>query len=139
MTQPGFDSLCDRLLAIAGREVKPAPGGEDNAIDALLKDGRSLRLGIDLCRMQPGHCNVNMARLWRQHSGNLAAICTGYALDTDGTVWRQHWWGISNGERIVETTVPRSRYFGIDFTGDGADKIAADILRRFQSNEDPKL
>ncbi len=111
-----------------------APGGVDNYVDELLKDGRQMRLGISLYKMQPEHCHANIARLWQQRIAGLETICMGYALDADGTFWREHWWGLSAHARIIETTVPRSRYFGIDFSGEDADGVATEILRKFQRN-----
>lgn len=133
--QPGFYALQDRLLRIGGLEVKPAPGGYDPAIDALLKDGREIVLPVALRPMQPQHCHANVARLWHQRTPGLIAISAGYALDADGTTWRQHWWGLVEGVGIIETIERRARYFGIDFTGDAADGVAADILKEFDPSQ----
>jgi hypothetical protein len=133
LRQPQFKALRERLLTIAGREVKPAPGCFDPMIDEILKSGREMRLSISRVVMQAAHCNANVARIWRQRNATVLAMCTGYALDTDGTVWRQHWWGLTTEPRIIETTVPRSRYFGIDFTGEVADDVATEILRKVRT------
>jgi hypothetical protein len=132
--QPEFGALRERLLTIGGREVKPAPGWLDNAIDELLQRGELMRFGISLLVMQSGHCNGNVARIWLERGPQIHAMCTGYALDAnDGTVWRQHWWGLTTEPRIIETTVARSRYFGICFTGVSADGVATDILREVRT------
>ena len=130
LRQPEFKALRERLLSIGGCEVKPAPGWVDNAIGALLDDGREMRLGILLVRMQSAHCNANIAQIWQQRNASVLAMCTGYALDPGGSVWRQHWWGLTSEARILETTIARSRYFGVDFTGESADEMAVEILCR---------
>jgi hypothetical protein len=40
-----------------------------------------------------------------------ANIATGYGLSEDG-LWRQHSW-LWNGKKVLETTVPRTIYFGV--------------------------
>jgi hypothetical protein len=124
-----FEALRERLLSIGGMTVKPAPGGVDNAIDALLSDGREVKLRIRDELMDPGFCNRNVAQLWQDRK--VEAMCTGYALDPAGDVWRQHWWGISEGH-IVETTARRSRYFGICRIGEDADRWSAEVLRKLR-------
>jgi hypothetical protein len=132
--QTGFDAVRDRLLKIGGSEVKQAPGRYDPAIDELLRDGREISLPVLMRPMEPQHCHANVARLWQQHAPSLVAISAGYALDADGYVWRQHWWGLATDIGIIETTEPRSRYFGIDFTGEAANAVTTEILREFEAH-----
>jgi hypothetical protein len=48
----------------------------------------------------------------------IASICSGYALSDDGLsddgLWRDHTWGILRGGGILETTLKRKKYFGLD-------------------------
>jgi hypothetical protein len=54
----------------------------------------------------------------------LAAIVTGWALSEDG-IWRQHSWGIDWKGRLVETTLPRTRYFGVYMVRETANEFSA--------------
>jgi hypothetical protein len=54
--------------------------------------------------------------MWLVSSGQIA-IATGYALS--GGLWRQHSWGLE-GDRVIEPTAPREKYFGFVLTEDEA-------------------
>ena len=65
-------------------------------------------------------CHQNVAAVWRKaRRGGMVGIGTGYGLTADG-LWRQHSWGILR-EGILETTVARTKYFGICLQGPRAD------------------
>lgn len=49
---------------------------------------------------------------------------TGWALTKNDGMWRQHTWGLINGE-IIETTTKRSKYFGVVLTNNESEKFHA--------------
>ena len=84
--------------------------------DGAFMDGRQVRF-------MPGaasQCHRNTADL---HDAGIARIATGYAQSGNGG-WVQHSWGIDPADgAIIETTVARSRYFGIVLTDDEAGEF----------------
>ncbi len=72
--------------------------------------------------LEAGWCHRNVARVWVSRQPGIVGIGTGYALSEDG-LWRQHSWGVlKNG--ILETTVARTKYFGVMLKGIAADSFA---------------
>lgn len=70
-------------------------------------------------------CHSNSAFLWEANK-EMLRIVTGWALSADG-VWRQHsfcWWP-SKGV-VVETTEPRTAYFGYEMTNAEAEEFVDD-------------
>jgi len=65
-------------------------------------------------------CHGNASRIWLD--GRVAMIGTGYALSGDG-LWRQHSWGLTRREEVVETTEQRLRYYGLAL----GDSLALDF------------
>lgn len=77
----------------------------------------------------PNRCHANSALLWV--SGQADAIGMGWALSQDG-LWRQHSWGIRYrpraGAEVLETTVKRIRYWGVEMEGKWAYMVASPYL-----------
>jgi hypothetical protein len=71
--------------------------------------------------VEDGRCHENVSELWLEKKSGLVGIGVGYALS--GGLWRQHSWGVRDGE-IVETTNSRTQYFGRILTGVDADRFA---------------
>lgn len=67
-------------------------------------------------------CHENVSELWLEKKSGLVGIGVGYALSSDG-LWRRHSWGSRDGE-VVETTEPRTRYFGRVLVGADAKRFA---------------
>jgi hypothetical protein len=63
-----------------------------------------------------------VAEIWTEERHELVGIGTGYSLSDDG-LWRQHSWGLRR-EGILETTVPRVKYFGVLLQHADADSFA---------------
>jgi hypothetical protein len=115
MARPDLDALKDHLLSIDGRgfqvdwfleeELRPAE------VELLLEAGHlDSTEHLTVRTMDLSECHRNVRRL-------MAADSTigwrfGMALSSDD-IWRVHSWAIQRG-RIVETTLPRIRYFGLD-------------------------
>lgn len=103
--------LRDRLLKIGGEEVCMPFGEED--IDNILKYGQLWTHTPRLIEGNPSQCHNNSCYLWNRNRKDTL-IATGYGLSEDG-MWRQHSWVIHmklNGNKIIETTVPRIAYYG---------------------------
>ena len=118
--QPEILDFRDLLLRLGGEEFVPSPSLDLN-VPALMETG-SLIDGVVVSRMiEEGYCHENVSELWLEKD-SLDGIGDGYALSGDG-LWRQHSWGIKNGE-IIETTSPRVKYFGRCLQGSDADQFA---------------
>ena len=82
-----------------------------NEAAVLLKYGRLFDgRGARRIRMKANGCHDNSRELVMKHSG--WQLWTGLALSKDGC-WRVHSWAVDKQLRIVETTEPRMRYFGV--------------------------
>jgi len=117
-SQPELKRLQSLLLRMGGTCLV-APPKTDGDVPALLESGFLTSGPIALKIMKRSSCHQNIAALWKTRSAGIVAIATGYALSDDG-LWRQHSWGIRR-DGILETTEPRSKYFGIVLQGDKAD------------------
>jgi hypothetical protein len=112
--QPELKRLKSILLRMGG--ISPRSDGD---IPALLESGFLTSGPITLKIMKSSSCHQNVAALWESRKAGIVAIATGYALSDDG-LWRQHSWGIRR-DGILETTQPRSKYFGLVLQGVKAD------------------
>ena len=121
--QPRILALRKLLLKSGGTEVVPPPRA-NNLIWLLRYFGRPLTAKVSERPMEEGQCHANVARLWQR--GALNGVGMGYALSSDG-LWREHSWGFEN-DRIVETTEPRLKYFGIRLRGVFAEYFALAML-----------
>jgi hypothetical protein len=120
--QPELKRLRSLLLRIGG-VCLVAPPKPDSDVAALLESGFLTAGPIVLKIMKCSSCHQNVAALWKTRKAGLVAIATGYALSEDG-LWRQHSWGVRR-DGILETTEPRSKYFGLVLQGDKADHFVA--------------
>jgi hypothetical protein len=66
-----------------------------------------MKLG-EACR-----CHSNCLTAWVKNPG--LSFVTGFGLTDDDGMWRAHSWLTTDKGQIVETTVPRSMYFGVQF------------------------
>ncbi len=108
-------TLTDRLLHIGGTTVGIDPLDEDLA--ALATSGAPFDdRPVIVQPGAPSQCHRNSADLCRD---GKARVATGYALSEDGH-WRYHSWGIDADGAIIETTLPRTRYYGIVLDDDAA-------------------
>jgi hypothetical protein len=104
-----------KLLSFGGNAVVPQPATEMRAIMSrgqLFVPGKGYGYKW-LHGAEPIACHENAARMWYASRGNVK-IATGWALSGDG-LWRQHSWGVENGN-IIETTVKRLKYYGAILT-----------------------
>lgn len=137
--RPDLDRLRALLLSLGGarfqvdwylrREIAPSLGllllefGEAYAgDDAQLVPGRR------------GHCHQNAERLVKTQKGLL--LGTGLALSADGC-WRVHSWCVDAAGRIIETTVPRTLYFGVRFDPESVAREVVDS-GSFEAKDEPR-
>jgi hypothetical protein len=108
-----------KLLDIGGERVVMKP--KHHLWHLLVQYGVLFELPATLRLMEPSRCHLNVASLWhqRKRGSRLIGIAPGYALDTDG-LWVFHSWALTKS-RIIETTVLRTRYFGMPCYGPHAD------------------
>lgn len=108
---PKIKPLRDKLLSIGGDFVVPM---REPDLKELLERGRLFSTdGIRLHEMRY-KCHVNVARLYH-FSFKGEKIATGWGLSDDG-LWRQHSWLVTSDGKIVETTVLRLMYYGVELT-----------------------
>ena len=108
-----------RLLKFGGNEVC-IPGKVGDLVKLNMRGqlwpGQNVLLKIGA----QSQCHANSAYLWHADKENKNLhIATGYALTADDGMWRQHTWCVLEKQRsiqIIETTVPRSAYFGYVLT-----------------------
>ena len=117
--------LRDALLRFGGNEVV-LPGFEQDL--NLIMDRGELRYGdgAELRVGNPSSCHQNSALLFEDDPENLR-IGTGYALSDDGA-WRQHSWVFKRDGGIIETTVPRVAYFGVQLNQGASEGFAYENL-----------
>jgi len=108
---PEFTRLEQRLLSMGGEMVVPRqePDQEDLLSWGRLWSGDNVKVVTGT----PCDCHGNVAELWRSNQKRYR-IATGWALSEDG-LWRQHSW-IVDWRTIIETTIPREKYFGFVLT-----------------------
>jgi hypothetical protein len=103
-----WQQLTARLTSIGGRRVVKL--GDEPHLPELLARGRLFTGPVRMHRGERSRCHANAAALWGKDVERYLLV-TGYGLSDDG-VWRQHSW-VVEGETVHETTVARTRYFGL--------------------------
>ncbi|HEY9459012.1 MAG TPA: hypothetical protein VIQ56_14000 [Gaiella sp.] len=120
--------LADTLLSIGGeRVVVPHDHPEAAGFVLALVSTRGRSFDPATAVLEEGvtsDCHANTVRLWRDGRG---AICTGFGLSPDG-LWRSHSWLLATpGGHVVETTEPRTAYYGFEFDDEGAAIFAPTV------------
>ena len=115
-TVAGMQDLREKLLGIGGIEVVPRYE-EDLAL--LLARGREMKGPIEFVEGSPSRCHENVALL--VESGFEISPATGWVLGPDDALWRQHSWGVAEDGTIIETTQPRTIYWGLVLKGRAAE------------------
>lgn len=108
--------LCARLLEIGGQSVViRLPEPEMNLI---LRKGRLFSaFEIDLDPGDEGQCHSNCSKSWMENKRRFH-ICTGYGLTNEDQLWRQHTWLLDKQKHaLLETTVIREKYYGVELRG----------------------
>jgi len=93
--------------------------------EAILSRGELWDAGkveVELIKGNKSQCHENSAILWRNNEEYK--IATGWGLSDDG-LWRQHTWIVVDG-KVIETTVPRLKYFGFELTRPEAEAFYFD-------------
>jgi hypothetical protein len=120
--QPDLEVLRRLLLGLGGIHLV-APACPDADLPLLIDAGFVMAGPVVRRAMTKSKCHGNVAEIWADKQHGLVGIGTGYSLSDDG-LWRQHSWGLRR-EGILETTVPRVKYFGILLQHAHADLFAA--------------
>ncbi len=110
-TYPEYTKLEQKLLSMGGEMVVPRREPDQDKILS-----RGTLWNDDLVEVVSGipcNCHGNVADFWRNNPKRYS-IATGWALSDDG-LWRQHSW-IIDGSTLIETTIPREKYFGFVLT-----------------------
>jgi hypothetical protein len=113
--RPDIEALKSHLLSIDGRGFQVDWFLEEELrapeVELLLQAGHlDSTEHLSVRTMDLSECHRNVRRLVAQDPA--VGWRFGMALSSDD-IWRVHSWALRRG-RIVETTLPRIRYFGID-------------------------
>lgn len=115
--------MVDKLLAIDGTSVV-VPHYDLQIAEALLP--LVLQRGHEFdatdARLEPGEpreCHTNALELSRAGRGTS---CNGFGLSEDG-LWRSHSWLLEPSGILIETTQPRTSYFGVELEHVGAQVL----------------
>lgn len=119
--QPDLEALRGLLLGLGGVHLV-APPGPDAALQLVIDSGFVMAGPVVRRTVERSGCHRNLAEIWAEKHHGLVGIGTGYSLSNDG-LWRQHSWGLLR-EGILETTVPRVKYFGALLQHGDADSFA---------------
>jgi hypothetical protein len=119
--QPDLGILRGLLLSLGGIELV-APPYPDQDLPLIFDAGFVMAGPVVRRTMRKSDAHRNVAEIWAEKRHELVGIGTGYSLSDDG-LWRQHTWGLRR-EGILETTVPRVKYFGILLLRGDADSFA---------------
>jgi hypothetical protein len=124
VVQPDIRELKRTLLRLGGCHLVAPPTRPDGNVLHLIRSGFIMQGPVVMKRMDRNSCHQNASKLWIERKHGVVAIGTGYALDHDGGLWRQHTWGITRIGSIVETTYIQEKYFGVVFWAELADYFA---------------
>lgn len=118
---PAWETLEAKLLAIGGERVVPQV---EPHLDMLVARGVKFAGKSISHKLTPSSCHSNTAFLHMTNKPGTFAIVTGWALTKNDGLWRQHTWGRYMESVTIETTVKRSKYFGVILTDDEAQHFA---------------
>jgi hypothetical protein len=120
-------TLASMLLSLEGDYVV-IHDDESSVFRAWLeRDGTDhTREKITVVPCERNECHRNCATIWKS-SPDTVSIVTGYCLSSDA-MWREHTWLMDGTDAIIETTVPRTRYFGMRLNGENAQEFCDAIL-----------
>jgi len=126
-SHPELIPLKKKLLGINGDFVVLYP---DEDATKIVKKGELFKgYKPKLKRMNPIQCHSNVAELWSrpEYGKRKCEIATGYGLTGDDGLWRSHSWLVCEDKKeLVETTVPRKKYFGVRLNKTEAQQFLED-------------
>jgi len=135
----GWDELLIKLKRHGGEMIVPMPEPEEH-VQQLLKGGRIFdNTKLILEKGESNRCHQNASRLWAENE--QLQLVTGYALHQDHSgspaeLWRQHSWCWNpNTGKLIETTVPAKKYFGVAMDEFSALRFAINNVPEY---DDPK-
>jgi hypothetical protein len=111
----GWDELSIKLKKRGGEMIVPLPEPRER-VQLLLSSGHIFNTTkLKLQKGEPSNCHGNASRIWAKNKH--LQLVTGYALDGDDKLWRQHSWVWNpKNSTLIETTEPFKRYFGAVLT-----------------------
>jgi hypothetical protein len=124
--QPRIMELRTKLLRVEGQELVVRELGEPD-LDLLIERGALREGSVVLEAGEIGRCFSNVAKQWAAQRIGLVQIGVGYGLSDDG-LWRGHAWGRLDDGHILETTLSREKYFGVELDGAAANEFARSCL-----------
>lgn len=111
-TRKLWSQLTKKLLAIDGKEV--IWSWREPHLIHLLSNGQLCEQAVRMRRGEPIRCHYNAAKLWAKDITSTQLV-TGYGFTRADGLWRQHSW-IVKGDKLLETTVKRDKYYGVVLT-----------------------
>ncbi len=111
IADPLYLAVEQKLLSLGGREMVYMPSSP-LVLTAILERGQTFDAkGLQCKRGEPSRCHDNVVVLAEKHKGKYQMV-HGFGLSPDG-LWRLHSWLIDKHNTVIETTVPRTQYYGI--------------------------
>lgn len=135
----GRDELPIKLKQHGGEGIVPVPEHEEH-VKMPLKYGRLFDCSkLLFVKGEPRRCHQNTSGLWAENKH--LHIVTGYALrephpGSTAELWSPHSWCWDPGRRrLIETTVPAKKYFGVELNDFQALQFVIDNVPWY---DDPK-
>lgn len=120
-----YPDIWEKLLAAAGDAAVVPPLGW--FAGEFLARGELMKQPVRKGRGRASECHRNASRYFRSDPQRYR-IVSGFALsqDTNGVgCWVPHSWTLdTRAGEIVETTLPRTLYYGLELSGDRAETFA---------------
>ncbi len=105
-------ALCSHLLSLGGKIVALEFVESPNFCKTLVELGQETSCkNLEIYQGESRQCHITSAVLWSKNRKTYN-LFTGFGLSEDG-VWRRHSWIVTNKGVLIETTVPREKYFGL--------------------------
>ena len=106
--------LASMLLQYGGERVVIRQ--EEGAICSVLMSLGRLIVPKHVCMLEgeDRQCHANSMSLWLSSYGQVPMM-TGYAFSEEFGTWYSHSWLLGDDGEIIETTIPRAMYFGLDY------------------------
>lgn len=111
--------LSNRILSIQGTNIC-LYHHEEGTNDFFTKNGQLYNLQVKRKRMEARNCHEN-STLLHLDKPEYYKLITGFCLNNG--MWRRHSWLVDSSNRIIETTMNRELYFGVELKKDMWERL----------------
>jgi len=110
MGNPSMQTLQRKLRQIGGNFLVPHACGETETRKVLDRGELMSRKTVNFTPV--GGKTSRESSSWKYLQDPAGVLCSGYALDAEKGLWRQHSW-LMHGEKLIETSKHHDAYFGV--------------------------